>query len=130
MRAVPAAARRRLVERVLARRVEGSPAGEWAWSEFQRNDPVKMVEAAQALMGFTSHDWIGTVDVPTAVVVITHDQLVPAERQRRLAASVRDATVHEVEGDHPIAVREPSAFVPVLVDACLDVTGRMHAGVA
>jgi 3-oxoadipate enol-lactonase len=128
VRLTPASAQRRLVERTLAHRMEG-PWSEWAWSEFQRNDPVKMVEAAQALGHYTSHGWIGDVDVPTAVVVATHDRLIPARRQRKLAASVPGATVHEVEGDHAVGVREPSVFVPVLVDACLDVIGRMRAGV-
>lgn len=122
---IPPAARLRLVERTLARRVEGSPRGEWAWSEFRRNDPLKMIEAARAAVHYTSHHWIGTVDVPTAVVVTTHDRVVSARRQRRLAASVPGATMHEVEGDHAVAVREPSVFVPVLVDACLDVIGRI-----
>jgi pimeloyl-ACP methyl ester carboxylesterase len=128
VRLTPGQARRRLVERTLAGRVEG-PEGEWAWSEFQRNDLVKMVEAARALGHYSSHHWIETVDVPTAVVVTTHDQLVPARRQRKLAASIPGATVHEVEGDHAVAVREPSAFVPVLVDALLDVSSRMQARV-
>ena len=74
------------------------------------------------------HGWITEVNVPTAVVVATYDRLVPARRQRKLAASVPGATVLEVEGDHAVAVREPSVFVPVLVDACLDVIGRV-AGV-
>ena len=128
VRLTPEAAQRWLVERTVAHRVEG-PWGEWAWSEFQRNDPLKMVEAARALGHYSSHGWISEVNVPTAVVVATHDQLLPVRRQRKLAASVPGATVHEVEGDHAVAVREPSVFVPVLVDACLDVIGRMRAGV-
>ena len=113
---------------MLARRAEDSPEGEWAWSEFRRNDPVKMIEAAQALVRYTSHEWIGEVDVPTAVVVTRHDRLVPAQRQRKLAAAVPGATVHELDGDHPVGVREPHRFVPVLVDACLDVGRRVRTG--
>lgn len=128
VRLTPAAARRWLVERTLAHREEG-PWGEWAWSEFQRNDPVKMVEAAQALGRYTSHGWIGEVNVPVAVVVTKDDQLLPVRRQRKLAASVPDATVHEVEGDHAVAVRQPAVFIPVLVDACLDVIGRIRTEV-
>ena len=51
----------------------------------------------------------------------------PTRRQQKLAASVAGATVYEVEGGHPVAVREPSVFVPGLVDACLDVIGRVRA---
>ena len=86
-----------------------------------------MIEAAQATGRYTSHDWIGEVDVPTAVVVTRHDRLVRPERQRKLAAAVPTATVHELDGDHPVGVREPERFVPVLVEACLEVSGRTTA---
>ena len=52
--------------------------------------------------------------------------MVRPERQRELAAAVPAATVHELDGDHPVAVREPHWFVPVLLDACLDVSRRMR----
>ena len=129
VRLMPRVVWRRLVEPVVARRVGGDAEAEWRWSEFRRNDPVKIIEAAQALGHFTSHDWIGEVDVPTAIVVTRHDRLVPAERQRKLAVAVPGATVHELDGDHAVGVREPVRFVPVLVDACLDVTRRVRAGV-
>jgi 3-oxoadipate enol-lactonase len=127
VRLTPTAVQHWLAERTLGRRMSGE-WDEWAWSEFRRNDPVKIVEAAQALGRYTSHGWIGDVNVPTAIVLTTDDRLVPARRQRKLAASVPGATVHEVEGDHAVAVREPSVFAPVLVDACLDVIGRARAG--
>jgi pimeloyl-ACP methyl ester carboxylesterase len=88
-----------------------------------------MIEAAQALGRYTSHDWIGRVDVPTAVIVIRRDQLVRAECQRKLAVAVPGATMHELDGDHAVGVREPVRFVPVIVDACLDLTRRALAGV-
>ena len=126
MRLTPPRVRLWLAEQLLGRRVKGSQE-EWQWTEFRRNDPVKMIEAAQATGRYTSHDWIGEVDVPTAVVVTRHDRFVRPERQRKLAAAVPAATVHELDGDHPVGVREPHRFVPVLVDACLDVSGRMPA---
>jgi hypothetical protein len=65
--------------------------------------------------------------------VIRRDPLVRAERQHSLAVAVPGATVHELDGDHAVGVREPVRFVPVLVDACLDVTaayGRVCKGPA
>lgn len=123
VRVTPARVQRRVLQRTVVNRIEG-PWGEWAWSEFQRNDPVKLIEAAQALGRYTSHGWIGDVDVPTAVVVTTQDRLVPTRRQHKLAESVPGARVYRVEGDHAVGVRQPSVFVPVLVQACLDVAGR------
>jgi 3-oxoadipate enol-lactonase len=122
-RMTPTGVRRRILERTMANRIEG-PWGEWVWSELQHNDPAKLLEAAQAIGSFTSHGWIGDVDVPTAVIVTTRDQLVPTHRQRKLAEAVPGATVYEVDGDHAVVVRAPRVFAPVLVEACLDVTGR------
>lgn len=117
----------RLAEKFAARRVVDSAETEWKWSEFRRNDPVTLIEAAQALGHFTSREWIGAVDVPTAVVVTTHDRLVPTERQRKLAAAVSGATVYEIDADHPVGVREPDRFAPVLLEACIDVANRERA---
>jgi 3-oxoadipate enol-lactonase len=124
VRVTPPAVRRGLA-RLLAAQRGGSAEAEWGSSEFLRNDPVKIIEAAQALAHYTSHDWIGEVDVPTAVVVTLHDRLVPAQRQRKLAAAVPGATVYQIDGDHAVGVREPKRFVPVLIAACLDVSGRV-----
>jgi 3-oxoadipate enol-lactonase len=41
--------------------------------------------ALVAVSEFTSHEWIGQIDVPMSVLVTTHDTIVPAARQRRLA---------------------------------------------
>ena len=91
---------------------------------------MKMIRSGAGPRGrSTSHDWIGRVDVPTAVIVIRRDQLVRAERQRKLAVAVPGATMHELDGDHAVGVREPVRFVPVIVDACLDLTRRVLAGV-
>ncbi len=124
-RLTPPPVRLWLAEQLLGRRVKGSQ-DEWKWAEFRRNSPVKMIEAAQAMGRYTSQDWIGEVDVPTAVVVTRHDRLVRPERQRKLAAAVPDAAVYELDGDHPVGVREPHRFVPVLIDACLDVSRRVR----
>ena len=125
-RLTPPPVRLWLAEQLLGRRVKGSQ-DEWKWAEFRRNSPVKMIEAAQAMGRYTSQDWIGEVDVPTAVVVTRHDRLVRPERQRKLAAAVPDASVYELDGDHPVGVREPHRFVPVLIDACLDVSRRVRS---
>lgn len=125
-RLVPPGLWHSFVERAAARRPTDAYE-EWRLSEFRRHDPVKLIEAAQALVHFTSHDWIAEVDVPTAIVVTTRDRFVPERRQRKLAAAVAGATVHEIDGDHPVGVLEPERFAPVLVEACLDVTGRNAA---
>jgi 3-oxoadipate enol-lactonase len=98
----------------------------WALRELRRNDAVALTEAASALGRYTSHGWIHAVDVPTAVVVCTADQLVPPRRQIKLADSVPDAHRFVVETDHFGITREPELFVPVFVDACLTVAGSLE----
>jgi len=121
-RLTPRTAHRRLLQRMLAR-IEHPELRERVTREFAGHSPASIVQAAHALSGFSSHDWIGDVDVPTAVIVTTQDQLVPPERQRKLAESIPGARVVEVEGDHSACVSRKD-FAPALVDACRDVAER------
>jgi 3-oxoadipate enol-lactonase len=126
-RATPANVRRRVAERVLVGRYEDTPTGRWIRSEVQRNDLRALAEAGRALGGFISRDWIGGVDVPTAVLITEHDLVVPPVRQRKLAAAIPNATVHTVPGGHDSCVTSPHRFVPTLVAACEDVAARAAA---
>jgi 3-oxoadipate enol-lactonase len=124
VRITPPALRWHIAERMIARRARSSESMQWAWSEFRRSDLVTIIEAAQALVRYSADDWIGDIDVPTAVVVTTEDRLVPPSWQQKLAGAVPDARVFELDADHPVAVREPERFVPMLVEACMDVCRR------
>lgn len=121
-RLLPDAAHRRVVQRLLVQ-VEHPELRDRIREELLGHEPATVIQAAEALTRFSSHDWIGKVDVPTAVVVTTEDELVPAVRQRKLARSIPGAEVFEVAGDHDACVRSP-AFPPTLVRACLAVTRR------
>jgi len=125
VRMTPRALRLHIAERMIARRNRNSESMQWAWSEFRRNDLVKVIEAAQALVRYSADDWIDDIDVPTAVVMTTADRLVSPSSQQKLAASVPGARVFEIHADHPVGVREPERFVPLLVEACTEVAGRI-----
>jgi 3-oxoadipate enol-lactonase len=125
-RVTPGAWQRQMTDRMLAGRFADDDGGRWAVAEKRRSDPRMIVEAGLALGHFSSKDWIGGVAVPTAVVLTELDGLVPPHRQRRLAESITGATVHPVRGDHTVCVMMPERFVPVLVDAVNDVTGRIE----
>jgi 3-oxoadipate enol-lactonase len=112
--------RRRMVERMLVR-IEHPELRDRIQEELLGHEPASVIQAADALSRFSSHDWIGEVDVPTAVVVTTLDELVPATRQRKLAASIPGARVFEVEGDHDACVTK-AEFAATLVRACRAVT--------
>ena len=57
------------------------------------------------------------------MVVTTLDELVPPIRQRKLARSIPDADVFEVEADHDACVNSRD-FPPALLRACLRVAER------
>ena len=84
-----------------------------------------------AIGRFTSHHWIGEVDVPTAVVVTTRDHFVAPNRQLKLARAITGATVHPVAAGHAACGLAPRRFVPALVEACESVAARVreHGGV-
>jgi len=119
---------RRFVGATLVERFEGSPWLQWASSELDRAHPAHMLSGASALGRFSSAEWLGEVDVPVAVVVTATDVLVPARRQRALAAAIPGAETYEVDADHGAPVTCPEHFVPALVSACRSVTERSRGG--
>jgi pimeloyl-ACP methyl ester carboxylesterase len=90
----------------------------WAIEEWERNEPGALIQAGLALGRFDSTGWIGTVDVPTAVVVTALDSTVSPRRQWNLARSIPGAVAFPVQGDHRVCVEQPGLFVPALMAAC------------
>ena len=123
-RITPQPVRRSVADSLVRRRLQGAALADWGLAEMQRNDHRAVLEAGWALGRFRSDAWLGDVDVPTAVVVTTLDQVVSPERQRHLAAAIPGAAVLEVEGDHGACVTDPDRFVPALIEACTGVAVR------
>jgi 3-oxoadipate enol-lactonase len=123
-RVTPGQWRSNVGRRVIGRRMDDDEFGRWARSEIAGNDPRVILEAGQAIGSFSSHEWIGEVDVPTAVVITELDSVVPPHRQHKLADSIDGATIHVVAGDHGAAVMSARAYVPQLVAACRSVARR------
>jgi 3-oxoadipate enol-lactonase len=92
----------------------------WALSEMRRTSLVNALSAMQAVAEFSSHSWIGSVDVPTAVVVTRHDRVVPARRQWKLARALPAATVVELDGGHDVFLHSPARFGAAVEAACDD----------
>jgi len=89
-----------------------------ARAELRRTTLATALSAIQAVCEFTSHSWIGEVDVPAAVVVTARDRIVPVTRQLRLARAIPGASVHEVDGDHAVCLTRPQPFAQALLQAC------------
>ncbi|MDQ4085374.1 MAG: alpha/beta hydrolase [Actinomycetota bacterium] len=98
---------------------------QWALAEFRSTSPWAVGQALGKLGRFSSREWIGGVDVPSAVVVTNRDRAIPADRQRGLAMSIPGATLHEVDGGHASCVLGHDRFLPSLMEACQSVSARL-----
>jgi pimeloyl-ACP methyl ester carboxylesterase len=101
--------------------VDDAGTREWAHGQLRQTSLATAISAMQAVCEFTSNDWIGQVDVPTAVVVTTRDRIVPVSRQRKLAAAIPGAVAFELEADHGVCVTAPELFAGMLLKACRSV---------
>ena len=106
------------------RRVRDAEHAAWMRSELERVSPAGLLSSMRSVGRFRSTRWIGSVDVPTSVIVTTRDRTVPARRQRGLAEAIDGAASFEVEGPHDSIVSRASTYVPVLADAVAHATGN------
>jgi 3-oxoadipate enol-lactonase len=123
-RFVPPPLRRKMLRDLLASRIRNPDTLEWVAEEVGQHDIGALFEAAGAIARFSSAEWIGAVDVPTAVVVTERDRLVSPAAQRKLAESIPGATVHSVDGDHAACAYRPREFAAALLAACESVAAR------
>lgn len=86
-------------------------------SELSGHDWALVTEAGARIMAFDSRPWIGSIDVPTAVVVTVDDTVVPAFRQFTLADTIPGAQLLTMTGDHSVCLREPERFGRILTQA-------------
>jgi 3-oxoadipate enol-lactonase len=122
-RLTPLQARNWLTEQVYLQR-KTSEWEPWAVHEASLHDWRTVLEAGRAIGSFSSREWIGEVDVPSAVVITMRDRVVPVRRQVRLFESIRDAEAFRVDGDHDACVAKPDRFIPTLLRACHSVAER------
>ncbi len=123
-RATPTWLHRQVTERMLLSRYDATPLGRWAREQSRDNDLRVMIEAGRALGTYDARDWIGGIDVPTAVVLTRFDTTVAPASQQAMADGVPGARVFPVSGGHDVCAVDPDEFVPVAVEACLDVSER------
>lgn len=70
----------------------------WALAEMRRTALLDALSGIRVVLSFTLHSWIGSVDVPTAVIVTRDDRVVPARRQLKLAHPVPGSDLIEIDG--------------------------------
>jgi 3-oxoadipate enol-lactonase len=91
---------------------------QWALSEMRRTTLVNALSAIQAVGEFSSRSWIGSVDVPTSVVITGQDRVVPPRRQWKLARAIPAATVVELDGGHDVFLHSPARVGAAVEAAC------------
>jgi 3-oxoadipate enol-lactonase len=90
----------------------------WALDQMRRTPLLTALSAMSAMSAISSHDWIGKVDVPTAVIITRHDRVVSVARQGRLAAALPAALAYDIDGDHGVFLTDPGRFTATLLAAC------------
>lgn len=93
----------------------------WATQQVAGHEWRQILEAGAALGRYDARDWLETIDVPTAVIMTTEDQVVDPDRQKILATTIRDAHVYQLAANHDAVFARSQEFVPLLVQACLTV---------
>ena len=90
------------------------------FSEVVHTDPLAALQADAALADFDSSVWLSSVNVPTSVVVTTHDRSVAPETQRALARALGTHDIREVPsrlGHLSLPLGNPT-MLQSTVDAC------------
>jgi pimeloyl-ACP methyl ester carboxylesterase len=98
----------------------------WAMAEFRSTKMGSVFHALNAVGHFDSTKWLGSITVPTSVVVTDKDSWVPTRRQRAMAALIPGSEVFECHRSHAACVLGAEDFVPPLLDALDSVVRRIQ----
>jgi 3-oxoadipate enol-lactonase len=93
----------------------------WATQQVADHEWRQILEAGAALGRYDARSWLENIDVPTSVIMTTDDHVVDPDRQKILAATIRNAHVYQIAADHDAVFARSHEFVPLLVEACLAV---------
>jgi 3-oxoadipate enol-lactonase len=91
----------------------------WAAAELSRGSARDIAEAGRELGRYDGRPWLARLRQPGAVIVPAEDTLVPARKQRELAALL-DVAPREVPGTHVAITTHPEPFVAALLGALSD----------
>jgi 3-oxoadipate enol-lactonase len=111
-----------------ARRV-GIPENDktaWLLSELTRGSARDIAEAGREMERVDSRPWLGPLEVPSAMVITTRDELIGQRRQRELAAALR-AEVFEVPLMHNDLPFRREVYNPALLQALAAVGGSARS---
>jgi 3-oxoadipate enol-lactonase len=98
----------------------------WVQSELMRHQARDIAEAGRELGRFDSRPWLSSVTPPLAVVITTHDQVVPVHKQRELAGAA-GGPIFESPIDHMDVVTRAGEYNPALLQALRALRSRTYA---
>jgi 3-oxoadipate enol-lactonase len=121
-RLLPRPVARRVFDAVVVARTDGRGLEQWIIDEITSGDPRLVIEAGTELRRFDSRGWVVAVDVPTSVLVVDNDTVLPTRLQIELTEVLPHPHVFHIAGDHDVCVRDPGGFRAALLAACQAVT--------
>jgi 3-oxoadipate enol-lactonase len=98
---------------------------QWVLGQLRATSPGGITRAIAEVVRFDSSQWVGDIDVPTAVVVTQKDKALGVERQKWLANRIPGAEMVTVDAGHAGCTLQPAAFVPGLRQAIESVHRRL-----
>jgi 3-oxoadipate enol-lactonase len=107
-----------LFDRLIWSRTRDSGLQPWVVREILSGEPRHVLEAGAALHNFDNRSWVEHIDVPTAMIVVDGDDIVPTAHQDQLASAIPNARVLRIEGGHDVCVRHPRRFTRAIIEAC------------
>jgi pimeloyl-ACP methyl ester carboxylesterase len=102
----------------MVRDIRNPAVKDYVRREMSGSDPATLAQATRAVLRFSSRNWASSIAVPTAVLVMTRDEIVPTRRQYALAAAIPGVKQFEVDGNHLACASKKTNFVAKLVAAC------------
>ena len=99
----------------------------WAAKEASDHEWRLILEAGAALGLYDSRKWLPEVNAPTAMIITTQDRVVATDRQHELAQLIPNVFTQTIDADHDAVFAHADRFVPMLVNACLNVHHRSSA---
>jgi 3-oxoadipate enol-lactonase len=102
----------------MVRDIRNPAVKDYVRREMSGSDPATLAQATRAVLRFSSRNWASSITVPTAVLVMTQDEIVPTRRQYALAAAIPDVKQFEVDGNHLACASKKTNFVAKLLAAC------------
>jgi acylphosphatase len=97
----------------------------WMESETKLHDASLIAKAGHAVGQFKSEGWLGELTMPAAVVITTNDTVIGPTRQRQLASSLPNVSIHSVALDHSASTTDAETYWPVFDEALASVTRRL-----